>query len=242
MCTVTWTRTADGYVLFSNRDERDSRELALGPRVNALSDVKYIAPVDGDHGGSWIGVNHYGLTLCLLNRYGDIPAENLVEFTSRGLLLIELIDSRLAESVVNRIKRLDLLRYRPFTLLVLTTVAPALIVHWNGREFYTEDNAERHVPLTSSSAAEPGIAAERLRQFEVMKNGSSMDQTLLEQFHRSHLPVRGPYSVCMHRDGAKTVSLSRISVSRREIRFRYWPGSPCEQSNSEEVGLARVMA
>ena len=45
------------------------------PRIGDVRGVSFVAPIDGDHGGSWIGVNQFGLTLCLLNRYDDLNAD-----------------------------------------------------------------------------------------------------------------------------------------------------------------------
>ena len=46
-------------------------------------------------------------------------------------------------------------------------------------------------------------------------------------YHRSHHPERGPYSPCMHRPDAKTVSYSEVTVSDEQVCFRYRPLSPC---------------
>jgi hypothetical protein len=85
MCTVTWLPRPDGYQLLCNRDERDSRQPALGPRLHEQNGVKYIAPVDGDHGGSWIGTNEFGMSLCLLNRVGDVESDGNRDYISRGV-------------------------------------------------------------------------------------------------------------------------------------------------------------
>src|SRR3982751_1081178 len=77
MCTVSWIRTREGYQLLCNRDERHTRRPAQAPTVREDQGVQFIAPIDGDEGGSWIGVNQFGLTLCLLNRYDPqlVPAD-----------------------------------------------------------------------------------------------------------------------------------------------------------------------
>lgn len=239
MCTVTWARTADGYLLFSNRDERDSRRPALGPRVHDVRGVQYLAPVDGDHGGSWIGVNEFGVSLCLLNRYGDKTVGTNKAFVSRGLLLVDLMDCRSSKPIEDQIRQFDLTRFRPFSLLLLDVLSPATIFEWNGVQLEIEANAESRVPLSSSSAVEPGIAAERSSQFLTITQDITVDHSVLDRFHRSHQPERGPYSVCMHREWARTVSLSKVSVMKDEVRFCYEPGSPCESKKFEEVKLVR---
>ncbi|MBI4909752.1 MAG: hypothetical protein HY820_39405, partial [Acidobacteria bacterium] len=64
---MSWLHDTDGYQVLCNRDEKKTRRKALPPVVNTRQGVRYIAPADGDHGGTWIAVNDRGLTLCLLN-------------------------------------------------------------------------------------------------------------------------------------------------------------------------------
>ena len=75
MCTVTWLRERGGYTLLCNRDESLSRKPALAPAVKDHRGVRFIAPEDGDHGGAWIAVNQFALSVCLLNRYQDLGAD-----------------------------------------------------------------------------------------------------------------------------------------------------------------------
>ena len=81
MCTVSWTREPDGYHLLANRDEKRTRAIAQPPRVRRHFGVRYLAPTDTDHGGTWIAVNEYGIAACLLNRPGLTRGVQ-----SRGLL------------------------------------------------------------------------------------------------------------------------------------------------------------
>lgn len=83
MCTVTWTRTSGGYHLFMNRDELWTRGVAEGPALREGGAVRYLAPIDSDAGGTWIGVNAYGVTLCLLNHYPE-AGEPMVRTTGGG--------------------------------------------------------------------------------------------------------------------------------------------------------------
>ena len=92
------------------------------------------------------------------------------------------------------------------------------------RECAIQLDAEVRAPLTSSSFKDPNVAALRQKVFaEMVSQQGKLDADLLHQFHRSHLPDRGPYSVCMHRDDAATVSLSTVKVTRDTIEFIYHP-------------------
>jgi hypothetical protein len=237
MCTVTWARQKDGYHLLCNRDERNSRQPALGPHCHEKNGVKYIAPIDGDHGGSWIGVNEFGLSLCLLNRYGDVDLHPDRKYISRGLLLIDLFDCFDVWQVKSCINEVNLSRFRPFNLVVLSQTEESTLLEWTGSRYSFIDNVDGHVPLTSTSLTEPGIAIERQRQFATLTAGSGRNEVALDTFHRSHLPERGSHSVCMHRNEAATVSLSKITVANGAILFEYESGPPCEHNDVTTVRL-----
>ena len=243
MCTVSWLRQSDGYLLLCNRDESHARRPALGPRPAVRNGVSLIAPMDGDHGGSWIGINQFGLTLCLLNRYGYDTVEQNRRFTSRGLLLMDLMDCDRTQRVNERVNESDLGVFRPFTMVALTVEEPAMLIEWTGTKCIIQSNAESNMPITSSSMKELDVIGERKKQFQkLLSQAGHLDARLLYQFHRSHLPVRGPYSVCMHREDAATVSLSAVTVTPELIEFNYSGGSPCLELPTEGVQLERVSA
>lgn len=239
MCTVSWLRQSDGYVLFCNRDERNSRKTASGPRVGSVRGVSYVAPVDGDHGGSWIGANQFGLTLCLLNRYGDWQADPDTEYTSRGLLLMELLDCWSSQYLCERLNDVDLNRFKPLTMLALSVEAPAILVDWTGLECTIDLDAEERLPLSSSSLRDTNVIAQRQQLFADISRPTGINLELLHKFHRSHLPERGSASVCMHRDDAATVSLSVVTISPGTVEFLYHPTSPCLEARVENVLIDR---
>ena len=122
MCTVTWAASATGYRLFMNRDERFTRGSAEPPGVHRDTTVQYLSPTDSDAGGTWIAANEHGLTVCLLNHYPAEPCGPGGERTgyrSRGHLVRDLIPARSAAEVSAAIRRMELARYRPFTLLAM---------------------------------------------------------------------------------------------------------------------------
>jgi hypothetical protein len=241
MCTVSWLRQAEGYVLLCNRDERHTRKPAGSPRVDEVRGVPFVAPVDGDHGGSWIGANQFGLTLCLLNRYGDSKPDRDRAYISRGLLLTNLLDCRRSQNVIDQLKQRELDRFQPFTMLALAVDAPAILINWTGLECAIQLDAEARMPLTSSSLRDPNIPALRRKLFaEMVAQPGDLDTELLHEFHRSHLPERGPSSVCMHRADAATVSLSIVTVTPRSVEFLYHPGPPCLETPAKDVLIERT--
>jgi len=241
MCTVSWLRQVEGYVLLCNRDERHSRKPASGPKIGEVRGVSFVAPVDGDHGGSWIGTNQFGLTLCLLNRYGDWKPDRHRNYTSRGLLLVDLLACQSSQHLSERLDHFELDRFQPFTMLALSVDEPATLIDWTGLECTIQLDAELRMPLTSSSLKDPSVGALRRKVFaQMVSQRGNIDQELLHQFHRSHLPTRGPHSVCMHRDDAATVSLSVVNVGPAAVEFLYHPKSPCLKATEEEISLKRT--
>ncbi len=242
MCTVSWLRRPGGYELFCNRDERHTRREARAPRPRARHGVSFIAPADGDHGGSWIGVNQFGLALCLLNRYTELQTHDARDQRSRGLLLNSLLDCRSLALFAARIARAKLSRYQPFTLLALLPGEPAMIAQWDGRERSLDRFGELALPLVSSAYRPAEVAAARRQLFGRMAGRAGrVTPALLRAFHHSHEPVRGPLSVCMHRRDAATVSFSHVKVTEALIEFSYQGQAPCVCGRKEVVGLKRAV-
>ncbi|HDV5401969.1 TPA: NRDE family protein, partial [Vibrio cholerae] len=115
MCSVTWSLSDTGYQVFFNRDEQRSRALALPPAIYDRQGVAVMMPLDPQGQGSWISLNQFGLSLCLLNNYqGRVPDGTLI---SRGLLLKSLAGSSSIEQITLAFEKLALSRFAPFTLL-----------------------------------------------------------------------------------------------------------------------------
>ena len=170
MCTVSWIHTPRGYHLLSNRDERQTRKPALAPVIHETAGVRFIAPIDGDHSGSWIAVNEFGITFSLVNRYRccQSSSEKTPKPPSRGLLLTGLADCRSLEEAHNRFDSLDLAAYPPFTVAVLAPGKPSLLLHWTGRDSLIECNGETAMPLISSSFDPRGVEVYRKRLFNAL--------------------------------------------------------------------------
>ena len=240
VCTVSWFFEAEGYQLFFNRDERRTRKRALPPSLREDGPLPYIAPRDGDFGGSWIGVNSAGLALGLLNGYTEASEiEPANGFISRGLLLNSLLDCRSTVELAKRLGNIDTDRYRSFLLLALEPVGRGSLATWSHGSLRNEPLTEEHVPLVSSSFATEEVRGSRIDLFRRMRRAWSGDRSGLHlAYHESHRPAAGPYSPCMHRPDAKTVSFSWIHVGPRRIRFRYAPHSPCGGRPGDPVEMS----
>lgn len=232
MCTVTWLRSASGYQLFFNRDELRSRQQAQPPQLHRENGTTYIAPIDGDAGGTWISVNQYGLTLCLLNNYRAATKLAERDWNSRGLLVSRFAPRATVGEIVAEIKETDLSRNKPFDLLIFDNGQLPVQIAWDGFRLEVKHNPE--MPLTSSSFNTAQVIRNRLTQLE---KGKNLGADMLHRFHASHNPEKGAYSVCMHRDDACTVSFSHIVVDESQIRFEYLDGAPCESQAATSLTI-----
>ena len=239
MCTLTWQRNDGGYDVFFNRDERKTRGAAEPPAVRESGHTEYIAPLDADAGGTWIAVNRHGLSLCLLNYYEGRIDGNKERYESRGSIILSLIDSHDTRTVLERFMRLDTSDYRPFSLVVISASSRPEMYRWTGAGDRIVERDLRPPVSSSSFNTRHAIESRRHTYSNLIEHEAAPDERLFEAYHRSHLPARGPYSVCVHRDDAETVSMSRVSVTDETVSFRYTPGSPCMTDYMEPETLPR---
>jgi hypothetical protein len=231
MCTVSWIHDNDGYQLFFNRDEKRTRKKAMMPRLAVRDGVRFLAPVDGDFGGTWIATNEFGVSVCLLNGTNLTRSGGCQPRTarSRGLLLLDLISSSSVAAVVERIRQAELAAFAPLTLAFLETGKPTALVEWNGWQKTFVSQSDACFMLTSSSFDTEEVRKRRQQEFHGLSaSGAPGDAALFITFHQSHSPHRSAYSVCMHRPDAETVSFSRVRVSPVQTNFFYTPAAPCE--------------
>ena len=103
-------------------------------------------------------------------------------------------------------------------------LAVGLLNAWDGLEPARPEPGE----LLCSSSLERARAQE-VRAGVLARLAGSRPPTgeTLEHFQRSHEPARGPWSPCMHREDASTVSASQVRVLRSTVAMRYAAGPPC---------------
>lgn len=233
MCTVSWFRQGWGYQLFCNRDEKRTRRPASGPQMLVRDRVRFLAPIDADFGGTWIAVNEFGLSLVLLNRGPASPVQ-----LSRGLVVMNLTTARTVAEVRDDLTSLDLSDFAPFTLAALEPSAPASLFNWSGNELVVQPNADWQMPLVSSSVDLGGAERERRAELSRLQaHCGGLRAGVLLAFHRSHQPMCGAHSPCMHREDAETVSFTWVTVTPLEVNLYYEPGPPCRSLAGESRTL-----
>lgn len=245
MCTVSWVHDESGYQLLCNRDEKRTRAAASGPQIKERSGVRYIAPIDGDYGGSWLSANELGVSICLLNGASltgtDAKRQKPDgEYRSRGRLILDLANSDSLKKVCERISRLKLSVFAPFTIAVLEPGQHTAVIEWNGERKLILPYGDPFMPLISSSFDPDTVRVRRRHEFvRRLHSARKLDADILYSFHESHCHQPDAYSPCMHRPDAHTVSFSWITVTESGVEFVYSPAAPCHWHPGQQKTLAR---
>ena len=235
MCTVSWLPQPDGYTVCCNRDERLTRGPARPPEIHSADGVRFLAPLDSDHGGTWIAVNEFGLALTLLNRY-QLSSPPPAQPRSRGLVLLELAPAPSLAEAAARLARLELIRVASFTLVAVEPGRPAAVTSWDGRRLATT-LLEASGLIATSSAVSPEEVLHSRR--ELFTRAQPLTPERLTALHRSHDPESGPRSVCMHRADAETRSFTRVTVVDTVIELTHVPTAPCRGTALPRLALPR---
>ncbi len=246
MCTLSFGPAPEGYFVSFSRDELRTRAAGLGPRAIERGGLRVVLPIDADAGGSWIAANEAGTTVALLNgyRFQSAQAERAppeAGWITRGRLVVELSDAADLGDVEGRIHGRDLWNFRPFELAAFDSSGAAALFSWNGIELLRRELGPADRPLVSSSFDDPGVRQARRALFARMVTPEAGEADVV-RFHTSHDPERGPYSPCMHRPDAQTVSFTLVRVSAAAVEMRHRPGSPCATEEEQCVRLTRAGA
>lgn len=207
-------------VLAANRDEAYDRA-ATGPRL-LTADPRVLAPVDQAAGGTWIGVNEYGLVVAIANREDGPEGER-----SRGQLVRDLLGTDTADEARTYLASiLAEQRYAGFHL-VLLDANDAFYVTWDGsldgRELATGIHLLDNDGIDESSAIPRSIRAD-LEPDAGETPASWLDRALVHL--RDH-----DAGLCVHGDRYGTVSTTTISVSvdgAVSLEVGHADGPPCE--------------
>lgn len=223
MCTVSWRIGPDGYDLFFNRDELNSRAPETFPVLAEKEGVQFIAPRDGDHGGTWLSTNRHGLTVCLLNDYANPwrPAKES-SFFSRGHLVLACAPAENISSVIEIVTRQPLARTMPFRLLAISMGEEPLLLHWTGIDLTQSRASSVSFPISSSSyATDEVVKARQLRLREYVRTLDKPEVSELAAYHRQHSTNTGAHSVLMRRADAATRSIIHVSVNSSGVKCVY---------------------
>jgi hypothetical protein len=239
MCTVTFIARKRGFALGMNRDEKLARVTANPPSIQILGDRRAIFPAEPG-GGTWVGVNEAGIGCALINWYA-ITSRVTNSPVSRGRVVTTALASGNLLEMETCLAGLPLDRVNPFRLIGIFPDGSQLVEwRWNLERLTAISHPWETANWVSSGHDEAGAQATRGRAFdEARRQTSAGSLAWLRRLHRSHRPAPGPYSTCMHRADAATVSYTEIIVSSDNAVIRYRAGAPCDNAQFKTRRLGR---
>ena len=230
MCTVSIIAKRRGYLLAMNRDETLSRAAGLPPKTFSLHGRKIICPSEPG-GGTWIALNALGVTFALINWYSvkAVAGKNPV---SRGVVVNAVAAENSAAVAGKILAQLPLGQINPFRLIgVFPATREIFEWRWDQKNLHRANHSWRAMQFISSGLDEPQAQRIRSETFRAaLKQKTAGTRAWLGRLHRSHAPARGPFSTCMHRADAATVSCTKIIVTMQTAELRHHVGAPCEDA------------
>ena len=236
----------DAYplVVAANRDEYYARPSAP-PQVLGENPVIY-GGKDLKAGGTWLGVNEYGLVVGILNRRSAVDEQQ--DLRSRGLLCRDLLSRRSTAEVLLELERQQAFHYRTFNLVFADSLAA--YVAYNAERQISWLRLERGLHVFGNGTV-PDVGSEKLNHARLLFGGLAQDLKSGQIFPDGVNLLRSSLSdhtggnaetpkdaICVHTPLYGTVSSSLLFYSQSERCFvtYYAPGPPCQ--NSYQPGQA----
>ena len=219
-------------VLAANRDEYYNREsqapslLHAAPMIWGGRDLKA--------GGTWLGVNEYGLVVGLTNRRLNDDQETLPDRRSRGLICLEALQHARASDVAESLASEPPDRYNDFNLLLLDPHT-ALWVAYDGKPEVQSIEPGFHIlangNLNDMTKARPQRAQQLLHSH--VSDGTAATLSRMQDIcsdHESDMTDRD--ALCMHRDskqyGTVSSTILAIASTRWQSQYHYADQHPCQ--------------
>lgn len=215
-----------------NRDEKLTRPAGLPPTKRNVNGRAVLCPSEPG-GGTWIALNDSGACLALINWYSVAKKVERSAF-SRGEVVKAVGAADSPEATSAGLFEIPLKRINPFRLIgIFPTHGEVTEWRWNLKRLVQEKHcwtAQQWISSGFDEATAERVRGETFRR--LLRHSSAPSRNWLRKLHSSHAPQIGPFSTCMHRADAATVSYTEIAVSPRTATMRYYAGAPCKCSTT----------
>ena len=229
MCTLTIDRRSERVLVTMNRDERWTRAPETPPGLHPAKGGgrAWIAPADGERGGTWIGANDAGVVACLLNAYapGDLDLVGRPDIPSRGEIVPAVLEHDWHGAMRYVEHDLHPEHYPSFVLVILGAQASRVIRWTLAGEVEHEAVPDGWSLITSSWWRGADVVAWRRRRFEAWLAEGAPLEGPLPAFNLLDAPDEREHSPFMTRSYAGTRSVTQVQVDRGRstVEMRYWP-------------------
>lgn len=220
MCTVSFIPAGKKVFLTSNRDEKHWRKPAIAPEWYSFNTGKILFPRDPDAGGTWIAGHENGNAIVFLNGAFRAHVKTPPYRMSRGLVLLELLDSA---SPYDKFNALDLRNIEPFTAVIWDN-GQLYECRWDGKEKHPVklDNSRAHI-WSSCTLYEDAVIMKRKQWFiNWMEKNTTPGQSEILDFHRFTGDGDSHNDLLMNRNGHEfTVSVTSMEINEGRVSMQY---------------------
>ena len=220
MCTVTLVPLKkNDFVLISNRDEAPSR-VSLVPSFYKYHNNQLLYPKDVESGGTWIGLSKSNRLICLLNGGFEIHERKDMYRQSRGLVVKDLLDSKL---IIEAVKNYNLTDIEPFTMVIVdwNNSLEFFELVWDGTQKHFKSlDKEPHI-WSSSTLYNQAMRQERKQWFNDFKTENELNLETLSVFHKTAGKNNNDYGVIMNRGFVKTTSITMVEKNGDSVCMKY---------------------
>jgi len=242
MCTLSLITRDSGYLLAMNRDETIERGAGDLPETYLLHGISVIYPSDGA-GGTWISVNSAGNTFALLNSSAVLSDSlHCAKTRSRGQIIPTLGTSSSMTELNQELGVLNLKGILPFRLVGVFPSEKAIVEwRWDSGHFGFQTHGWELRHWFSSSLSDK--EAENLRGAvcrDAQHESDAGSIGWLRRLHASHLGGPGPFSLCVHRQDAATLSYSEVTCTSDLVQMTHLRGSPCTSTELNTIKIQRT--
>jgi hypothetical protein len=226
MCTFSFIPGEHGYYAAMNRDERLTRRRGLSPELVSAGDLMAVYPREPE-GGTWIACNERGITLAMLN--WNLPDPRGEKLNSRGSVIPQLIAYGDLPDLAWKLSSLSLEGILPFRLVgIFWPQDQVCEFRWDGASLQRLSFSWQPRHWFSSGLSDEEAQRERGETCRLAwTQPEAGTLPWLRALHASHGAAAGPFSICVHREDAETVSYSEIEYRPSELTFTYTDGAPC---------------
>lgn len=250
MCTLAfYFQEFPNYplVIAANRDEFFSRPSA--PPETLAENPAVLGGKDLRAGGTWLGVNEYGLVAGILNRRSDAKRE-FQSLRSRGLLCLDVLKARNPAQACAFLHTEKGSAYQPFNLLIAN--AEEAYVSYNRQDEISCFRLKRGLHIISNTSvyeSHPKKLEHAVALFTNAKEGFLPAQEVsfwiapLKHALSDHAVGKDfadpKDAICVHTEAYGTVSSSLIFYDAMDKSFRTYfaPGPPCRENYGAPLSL-----
>ena len=228
-------------VIAANRDEYLDRPTE-GRAIRETRSGRILAPRDGLAGGTWLGINESGVFAAVTNRHTDAPDPTR---RSRGLLVMDLLNTSTAEDAAGRTESLPPNAYNPFNVCVADGRSAHVLSVGDAPGALPErlDLAPGpHVFGNLHPAAASVKVARIAAEVDAVLEGA--EEKVLDHLGAlcgSHTGATALESTCVHAPGYGTRS-STLFRQGDVPELRHSDGAPCSHAYENFTPLLRELA